>query len=104
MMCSTRPTITSAIVAIREIVGSSSLGTATSGTRSRAIFATCTDRSPIRSNSLTIRSAGDQHPEVAGDRVLQRQELEAVLLDLLAGAVDRGVVGDHPLGEQGVPR
>ena len=26
-----------------------------------------------------------------------------MLLDLLAGAVDLGVVGDHPLGEQGVP-
>ena len=39
------------------MVGRSSSGTATFGTRSRAILATWTERSPIRSSSLTIRSA-----------------------------------------------
>jgi hypothetical protein len=35
---------------------------------------------------------GDQHPQVAGDRLLQREELEGTLLDPLAGGVDGGVV------------
>ena len=56
MMCSTLPIITSATAAIRAIIGTTWSGTATSGTRRRAIFAMCTARSPIRSNSLTIRS------------------------------------------------
>ena len=56
MMCSTLPIITSATAAIRAIVGTTGSGTATSGTRRRAILAMCTARSPIRSNSLTIRS------------------------------------------------
>ena len=56
MMCSTLPIITSATAAIRAIIGTTWSGTATSGTRRRAILAMCTARSPIRSNSLTIRS------------------------------------------------
>ena len=47
----------SATCAILATVGCTSAGTATLGTRSRAILATCTDRSPIRSSSVTIRSA-----------------------------------------------
>ena len=46
-----------AVAAIFSIVGRSSSGTATDGTRSRAILATWTERSPMRSSSLTIRSA-----------------------------------------------
>jgi len=42
---------------------------------------------------------GDEHPEVAGHRLLQREELEAELLDPLALGVDVGVVGDDLLGE-----
>ena len=57
MIWATRATMSSATSAIREMVGRISSGTAISGTRSRAILATCTDRSPIRSSSLTIRSA-----------------------------------------------
>ena len=49
--------MSSAVSAIRSIVGRSSSGTATAGTRRRAILATWTERSPIRSSSLTIRSA-----------------------------------------------
>ncbi len=56
MTCSTLPIITSATAAIRAIMGTTWSGTATSGTRRRAILAMCTARSPIRSNSLTIRS------------------------------------------------
>ena len=81
--------MSSATSAIRAIVGRTSSGTATSGTRSRAILATCTERSPIRSSSLTIRSADDDHPQVAGDRLLEREQRERGVLDPLAGAVDR---------------
>ena len=49
--------MSSATSAIRLTVGRISSGTAMLGTRSRAILATCTDRSPIRSSSVTIRSA-----------------------------------------------
>ena len=49
--------MSSATSAIRLMVGRISSGTATLGTRSRAILATCTDRSPIRSSSVTIRRA-----------------------------------------------
>ena len=57
MIRETRATMSSATSPIRAMVGRISSGTATCGTRSRAILATCTDRSPIRSSSLTIRSA-----------------------------------------------
>ena len=49
--------MSSATAAIFDIVGRQPRGTATPGTRRRAILATCTDRSPIRSSSLTMRSA-----------------------------------------------
>ncbi len=57
MIRPTRRTMSSAVSAILVIVSLMSSGTATLGTRSRAILATCTDRSPIRSSSVTIRSA-----------------------------------------------
>ncbi len=57
MISATRATICSATWAIRSMVGRAWSGTAMPGTRSRAILATCTERSPIRSSSLTIRSA-----------------------------------------------
>lgn len=44
----------------------------------------------------------DQHPQVAGDGVLQGEQLEAVLLELLAQRVDLGVAGDDLLGPLGV--
>ena len=56
MTYSTLPIITSATAAIRAIIGTTWSGTAMSGTRRRAILAMCTARSPMRSNSLTIRS------------------------------------------------
>ena len=64
--------------------GATSSGTAMSGTRSRAILATCTDRSPIRSSSLTIRSAATTIAQVAGDRLLQGEQGEGRVLDPLA--------------------
>ena len=72
-------TISSATAAIRAIVGTQ-LGRAPrpSGTRSRATFATCTDRSPIRSRSADHPQRRDEHPQVAGDRLLQGEQLEAV--------------------------
>ncbi len=57
MISATRATMSSATRAISSIVGRIWSGTAMSGTRSRAILATCTERSPIRSSSVTIRSA-----------------------------------------------
>ena len=49
-----------------------------------------------------MRSAGDQHPQVAGDRLLEGEQLEERLLHPLAGRVDDGVVGDDLLGDLGV--
>ena len=49
--------MSSATSAILSMVARIESGTATLGTRRRAILATCTERSPIRSSSLTIRSA-----------------------------------------------
>jgi hypothetical protein len=45
---------------------------------------------------------GDDDPEVAGDRLLEREQGERCLLDPLAGGVDLGVGGDHALGHVGV--
>ena len=94
--------MSSATSAIRAIVGRTSSGTATSGTRSRAILATCTDRSPIRSSSLTIRSAATTIRRSPATGCWSESSENAVLLDPLAGAVDLGVGGDDLLGDLGV--
>jgi hypothetical protein len=41
-------------------------------------------------------------PQVARQRLLQRQELDAALLDVDLHAVDRGVVAEHLLGQRGI--
>ena len=102
MIARTRRTMSSATSAIRSMVGRISSGTATLGTRRRAILATWTDRSPIRSSSLTIRSADDDHAQVAGHRLLEGQQGEGVVLDPLAVGVDGLVGADHLLGDGGV--
>jgi hypothetical protein len=45
---------------------------------------------------------GDQHPQVAGDGLLQREQLERPVLHALAGRVDVGVVADDPFGDRRV--
>jgi hypothetical protein len=40
----------------------------------------------------------DDDPQVAGDRLLERQQRERRVVDALAGGVDRLVVADHLLG------
>ena len=44
----------------------------------------------------------DDDAEVAGDGLLEREQLEAGVLDLLLGPVDVGVRADHLLGDGGV--
>ena len=44
----------------------------------------------------------DDGAQVAGDRLLQREQHEGGVLDQLALAVDRGVAADDPLGDRGV--
>jgi hypothetical protein len=45
---------------------------------------------------------GDHGAQVAGDRLLERQQQERRVLDPLAGAVDVDVRADHLLGDLGV--
>ena len=45
---------------------------------------------------------GDDGAQVAGDRLLQRQQQERRVLDPLAGPVDLDVRADHLLGDLGV--
>ena len=44
-----------------------------------------------------------EHPEVARHRLLEAEELDALLLDLDLERVDRTVAGDDPMGLGGVP-
>ena len=74
------------------------------GTRSRAIFATCT-REVAHPLELVRPSAAPRPPSrrSLGDRLLQRQQRERLLLDLLARrSVDLGVGADDLLGDLGV--
>ena len=102
MTCSTLPIITSATAAIRAIVGTTSVGHGDVGHAQP-----CDLRDVHREVTHPLELAdhpqrGHEHPQVAGDRVLQREQLEAVLLQLLAQGVDLPVVGDDLLGPLGV--
>ena len=48
------------------------------------------------------RERGDDHAQVDGHRRLLREQLQRLLVDLVAGAVDLVVVADHGVGERRV--
>ncbi len=94
--------MSSATSAIRATVGRISRGTATFGTRSRAILATCTDRSPIRSSSLTMRSAATTVRRSPATGCCRESSENAFSSTALPCAVDVDVRADHLLGDLGV--
>ena len=52
-------------------------------------------RSPTRSRSVLIFTAGDDRAQVDGHRLVQRQQREAAVVDLDVQLVDRLVAGEH---------
>ena len=102
MTCSTLPIITSATAAIRAIIGTTWSGTATSGTRSRAILAMWTARSPIRSNSLTIRSEATSIRRSPATGFCSESSSKLCSSSFSRRASICDVVADHLLGTLGV--
>ena len=90
--------------AIRSMVGSiGSGGTATSGTRSCATLATCTDRSPIRSRSATIRTAATSIRRSPATGCCRASSSKAPVLDVARGCASIFASSAmHLLGDAGV--
>ena len=102
MMPATVPTIFSATVAIRSIVGHDL------GGHGHLRDPQPGDLGDVHRQVTHPLEVGDhpqgrdEHPQVAGHRLLEGEELEGALLDPLPGGVDGGVVADDLLGDLGV--
>ena len=91
--------MSSAVSAIRSMVGRSSSGTATLG-HAQAGDLGDVDREVAHPLEVADHAQrGDDHPQVAGDRLLQGEQGEGRVVDPLAGRVDRLVGADHLLGD-----
>ena len=65
-----------------------------------AHWAMFTAWSPTRSRSFEILIDGDDEAEVARHRLLQREQVDGLILDLELERVELAVAGDHRLGHR----
>ena len=96
MMSATLPTMSWATSAIRAMVGTIASGTAVPGTQPRHLG----DVDGQVAHPLEVGDhpqRGDEHAQVPGHGLLEREQLEAPLLDPFALGVDLGVAGDDVL-------
>ena len=59
-------------------------------------------RSPTRSRSVLILTADDNRAEIHGHRLVQREQLEAAVVDLDVQLVDRPVAVEHARDRVGI--